>query len=206
MLSLRNLGRRKIRTILTVVSIAIGVAMIVSLLSITSGMEVNLMNAIRAMGGADITLYNASIGFQGFREGSRPMGFATGDRLLSESIVSEIQGIPGVYIVSPLLSISISIGNIPRVVIYGVDISSYLNVSNLNIVNGSFIARQGECVIGKALSEAIGIGIGDTLNITYQQTGNSIECNVVGIFVDWCRVSRECYIYIYGYKRCSENC
>lgn len=36
MLSLRNLGRRKIRTILTVVSIAIGVAMIVSLLSITS--------------------------------------------------------------------------------------------------------------------------------------------------------------------------
>jgi len=34
MLSLGNLGRRKIRTILTVVSITIGVAIIVSLLSI----------------------------------------------------------------------------------------------------------------------------------------------------------------------------
>jgi len=54
-LSLRNLGRRKIKTIPTVVSISIGVAMIASLLSITSDVEVNPMNAIRAMGGTNTT-------------------------------------------------------------------------------------------------------------------------------------------------------
>jgi len=77
LLAFKNLGRRKLRGVPTIVSIAIGAAMIVSLLSITSGMEVNLVNAVRSMGGADITLYNATAarGFGGFGGGFRPGGF-----------------------------------------------------------------------------------------------------------------------------------
>ena len=52
LLAFKNLGRRKLRGVLTIVSIAIGAVMVVSLLSITSGMEVNLVNAVRSMGGS----------------------------------------------------------------------------------------------------------------------------------------------------------
>jgi len=176
-LAFRNLGRRKARSLLTIAGIAVGVAMIISLLSITSGMEVTLRNAIRGIGGADITLFNASRGFEGF---SRV--FSGGGALLNESIVEEVQSIPGVYLASPLLTISTSMGGVPRVTIYGVDPQSYLSVSSLNVVEGHFISGQGECVVGRALSNSLGVSVGGSLSIVYEQTGGSIECRVVGIF------------------------
>jgi len=186
LLAFRNLGRRKLRGVLTIVSIAIGAAMVVSLLSITSGMEVNLVNAVRSMGGADITLYNATAarGFGGFGGGFRPGGFMYVARpMLNESILDTVLSIPGVYAASPQLSTVATIGEGQSVTVNGVDPSTYVNVTGgLNIVNGSFISNPGECVVGRALADSLNLTLGSLINITFQQTGNTLSCSVVGIF------------------------
>jgi len=186
LLAFRNLGRRKLRGALTIVSIVIGAAMVVSLLSITSGMEVNLVNAVRSMGGADITLYNATAarGFGGIGGGFRPGGFTYAARpMLNESVLDTILSIPGVYAASPQLSTVATIGGSQSVTVNGVDPSTYVNVAGgLNIVNGSFISNPGECVVGRALADSLNLTLGSTINITFQQTGSTLSCRVVGIF------------------------
>jgi len=180
-LAFKNLGRRKARSVLTIAGIAVGVIMVVSLLSITSGMEVVLKSTLRDIGGVDIVVFNASRGFE-THPGVFNVMVARSRALLSESIVEGVRSIPGVYLASPLLVIPASVGGIHGVVVYGVDPESYLNVASLNVVEGRFVSGQGECVVGRALSSALHASIGDSLRIVYEETGGSIECRVVGIF------------------------
>ena len=57
----RNLSRRKLRTGLTVAGIAVGVALILVLLSLVAGIDVQVKSSIRSLGGVDIIVYNSTI-------------------------------------------------------------------------------------------------------------------------------------------------
>ena len=96
-MSFRNLRRRRSRTILTVSGIVIGIAMTFVFLSLVSGLDVQTTQLIRAIGGADITLYNSTR--------IAPRQILTGQaNPLNESLLSTVSSINGVYAVSPQLA------------------------------------------------------------------------------------------------------
>ncbi|MEM2539299.1 MAG: macrolide ABC transporter permease, partial [Candidatus Bathyarchaeia archaeon] len=70
-LAARNLKRRKLRTALTASGIVVGISMMLILLSLVSGMEVQARHMVRALGGADITVSNST----SFRGGVGGGGF-----------------------------------------------------------------------------------------------------------------------------------
>jgi len=175
----RSVKRRKLRTALSALSVAVGVAMIIGLLSLTAGMGETLRGGLRGLKGADIVVYNASRpgAFGGF--GAFGRGFAV-PRLLDYSAVSsEIMRIPGVYAVSPVLSFSTSIGG-TRITVYGVDASTFSEVSSLTLVEGRLISGPGEAVVGRALADELNLSLGSQVVITYNTSSQTFS--VVGIF------------------------
>jgi ABC-type lipoprotein release transport system permease subunit len=130
-LALRSLKRRKLRTTLTVSGIVVGVTLMFVLLSLTSSMDVQSRQMIRALGGADITVSNSTMmGRFGFE------GFPGSSRTIDESITELIDQIVGVYAVSPQLSLNGYINGL-RVTLNGIDPATYfVVVGELNIING----------------------------------------------------------------------
>lgn len=182
----RNFGRRRTRTILTIIGIAIGIGLTFSLLSISATGTQRSAELIRRLTGADITIYNASRGVmqQGF-VGRRMGGFfptAMPTNLIDLSIVNTLSAIPEIEVISPLLSFRAYLNSAAMVTVYGVDISTYRNVSNLDIVEGTFLQNSTafQAVIGKSLSDDYNISVGDAITL---QVGNSTwDFKVVGIF------------------------
>jgi len=106
----RNLCKRRLRTVLTVAGIAIGVGLLLSLLTISATGSRSAAEVIRRLTGADIIVYNASrIPFG--REIGMPMqraqpfpGFSDFRNLVDLSVYSAIASVPGVSVASPVIS------------------------------------------------------------------------------------------------------
>ncbi|MEM1607336.1 MAG: FtsX-like permease family protein [Candidatus Bathyarchaeia archaeon] len=182
-LAARNLKRRKLRTALTASGIVVGISMMLILLSLVSGMEVQARHMVRALGGADITVSN-STSFRGGVGGGGFFGALPSPSTLDASILDVVGGIPGVYAVSPQFSFSGSI-NGRRVTVYGVVPSLYEVVtSGLNIVEGRFLAEDsgGEIVLGKALMELLNLTLGQTVSLSVGQEGVERNFTIVGVF------------------------
>ncbi|MEL9940350.1 MAG: FtsX-like permease family protein [Ignisphaera sp.] len=182
----RNFSRRKIRTVLTIIGISIGIGLTFSLLSITATGTQRSAELIRRLTGADITIYNATRGAmqQGF-VGRRIGGFFPMDmptNLIDLSIIDTLSMIPEIEVISPLLSFRAYLNSVTMVTVYGVDISTYRNVSNLDIVEGAFLQNPTafQVIIGKSLSDDYNISVGDAISL---QVGNSTwSFKVVGVF------------------------
>ena len=110
-----NLFRRKTRTILTALSMAVGVMCIVVLISVGLGYEQAYRESIEAMGSLtkiDVTPANSDYGRTA---------------VLNEKAVEAFRGIDGVEAVTPVLQQSayIATGNFVNMVrVYGIDLST----------------------------------------------------------------------------------
>jgi len=172
----RNVKRRKLRTALSALSVAVGVAMIIGLLSLTAGMGEAIRGGLRGLTGADIVVYNASrLG----AFGGLGRGFAAPMLLDYSAVSSEIMKIPGVYAVSPVLSFPTSIGG-TRITVYGIDASTFSEISSLTLVEGRFISGPGEALVGRELADELNLGLGSQVVITYNASSQAFS--VVGIF------------------------
>jgi putative ABC transport system permease protein len=175
-MAFRSLGRRRLRTGLTVSGITVGVAMMFILLSLASGMENQTTQMIRALGGADITVYNATTpgrgGFGGF------FGVA---RTLNESLTQTIYQISGVYAVSPQLSFTGYV-NGTRITLNGIDPTTYSAVTGgLNVVNGVSISENDEIVLGKAVADSLNATVGENITVSTTTSGGH-AFTIVGIY------------------------
>jgi len=174
-MAFRSLGRRRLRTGLTVSGIIVGVAMMFILLSLTSGMENQTRQMVRALGGADITVYNATTLGRG--------DFFRVARTLNQSLTQSIVQIPGVYAVSPQLS-STGYVNGTRVTLNGIDPATYSAViGGLNVVHGASISENDEykIVLGKAVADSLNATVGENVTVGPTLTeGQSFT--IVGIF------------------------
>ncbi|MEM3715786.1 MAG: FtsX-like permease family protein [Candidatus Bathyarchaeia archaeon] len=182
-LAVRNLKRRKLRTALTASGIVVGISMMLILLSLVSGMEVQARSMVRVLGGADITVSNSTL-FRGGMGGGGFFGALPSPSTLNASIVDVVGRIPGVYAVSPQFSFSGSI-NGRRVTVYGVVPSLYeIVIGGLNIVEGRFLAENssGEIVLGKALMEFLNLTLGQTVSLSSGQGGVERSFTIVGVF------------------------
>jgi putative ABC transport system permease protein len=178
-MSWKNLSRRKLRTGLTVSGIVVGIAMTFVFLSLVSGMDVQAAQLIQRLGGADITIYNAT------RLG-REQIIAGAINTLDASLLTTVQEVDGVYVTSPQLTFVGSI-NRTRAFINGIDATSYEIVTGgLNVIEGTGLAEgaQDAVVLGKTIADTLEVHVGShvTLNdlstfevIGIYETGNALQ-------------------------------
>jgi putative ABC transport system permease protein len=176
----RNLSRRRLRTGLTVAGITVGVALILVLLSLVAGIDAQVKSSIRSLGGADITVYNATI------TGARQSFFLGSSATLNESMVSDIAGLPNVYAVSPQSTEVVEV-NSTLAPIWGIDPRTFDIVSGgLNLVEGREIAQNDTyvAVLGKGLQQLFNASLNDQVSLQGRPPFNSNNYNlaVMGVY------------------------
>ncbi len=200
-MAFRSLRRRKMRTVLTVSGIVVGVGMILVLLSLAAGTSVRTTGLLRNLTGAEITVVNSTrpsfgggggfgggSGFGGGRGGGAlgfQLLFGTGDPI-GQSIANTIGNMSGVYGTSPQLTITGYVNN-STAFFYGVDPNTYSSVTNgINIVNGSMLSSSSESnqiVLESTFAANLNISVGSV--VTAGPYANSTELanyTVVGMY------------------------
>ena len=155
-LIIKNPFRNKTRTSLAIVGIAIGIATIVALGLVTSGLQASTQTTLKA-GAAEITVTHT---------GSNDFGSTSGS--INESRVTNIQNISGVKEAAGILRATTNIegssGN--GLSISGID-SSKLNLMGVDNINGTIYSNgsTNEIILGKTAAESLNKSIGDNITI-----------------------------------------
>ncbi|MEM4517678.1 MAG: FtsX-like permease family protein [Desulfurococcaceae archaeon] len=199
-ISFKDLLSRKTRTILTVLGIAVGIALLFSLVALVSGMESQSASMIRRLTSADITVRNTTLSEFTGPTGVAPIGgfrqMQRSSSYINESVLSFIQGLSGVYAVTPVLTVYASLNN-SFVALQGIVPSEYqLVTGSLNIVDGEFFSCMDcpEAVIGKALADRLNITVGDNVTLTVNETQMSLR--VTGIYESGLQFFEATNIYV----------
>lgn len=161
----KNLVRRGVRTLLTVVGLSIGIAAVVAMLGIAWGFERSFL-AINEAKGIDLMVVRAGVS----------------DKLtssLDESLAGAIRKIPGVREVagSYMDVVSFEEANLVSVLVNGWEPGSLL-FRGIRLLKGRALARGDDhvAVLGRVLAMNLGKSVGDSLNVA----GESFK--VIGIF------------------------
>ena len=165
---LKNLWRRKTRTLLTVLGIAIGVAAVVSLGAIGAGI-VESYGSILSNPTTDITVS---------QKDAIDISFSA----LDEDLLPRIQAVPGVEVVDPVVVGFVQSENLPFFIVFGYETDS-LAIRRYNVVEGKPITGQREILLGMKAAEDLKLGVGGTVRlygVPYQivgiyETGQALE-------------------------------
>ena len=197
----------KTQSTLILVGIAVGVAVIVFLTALITGLQVNIIN--RTLG------TQAHIKVQPTEERNRILPSASGSaHLLLESkraqrlrsinnwqqVRDVLDTLPRVTAVSPLISgpaFARRGAALQSVALVGIDAPRYLRIIPIqdNIVAGVFRIGAGDTVIGKQLATDLGMHVGDKLRLDGGQGRESVV-NVAGIFQLGVRELDARYVYL----------
>jgi ABC-type antimicrobial peptide transport system permease subunit len=146
-LPLRNLMRRRLRTIISATGIGIGVATLVMLGGMTEGI-IDQLNGLAGSGGAgQISIMQKKVA---------DLSLST----LDERMVSQIQAMPDVKAVSPMLMGFVMTPDMPFLMIGGIDPNSSA-MEHYKLVEGRYIQRPNEVVLGKVAAENYKVNPGD---------------------------------------------
>lgn len=147
--SFRNLWRRRTRTLISATGIGIGVATLVMLGGLVDGM-IGQLNGLAGSGGlGNITVMQRDVA---------DMSLSS----LDERVARQLMAMPEIKSVSPFVIGFISNEQFPMFMIAGLDPSSAA-MSHYKLVDGRYVQRPNEIVIGKIASETYKVGIGDTM-------------------------------------------
>ena len=168
-LIIKNPFRNKTRTALAIVGIAIGIATIVALGLVTSGLQASTQTTLKA-GAADITVMH---------EGSNGFGSSSS---IDKSRVADIQNISGVKEASGILRATAetagsNMGPGGGLTVSGMD-SSKLSLMGIDSVNGSLYSNGStdEIILGKTAAQSLNKSVGDNISLF----GKNFK--IVGIF------------------------
>jgi putative ABC transport system permease protein len=194
-IAIRNLRHRKMRTVLTVSGIVVGVAMILVLLSLAAGTSAQTTGLLRNVVGSEITVVNSTTPtfsgggfvFNGTFPGRGSGGggsfvttFGAGNTI-NESLVNSIENMSGVFVASPQLSTSgyVDGGN---VFLYGIDPGTYSQAtSGLTITQGSDLSSTGQILLNSVTATNLGVTVGSQVTVGANSTGGA-KYTVVGIY------------------------
>jgi len=176
----RNLSRCKLRVGLTVAGMAVGVALILVLLSLVAGIDAQVRTSIRAMGGADIIVYNATI------TNPREAFLLGSSAVLNESTVETIAYLPNVHAVSPQLT-EVVIVNETLAPVWGIDVKTFYEAAGgLNIIDGKIVGENenNTAVLGKSLFDLFNMTVGQSVFIHARPPhhNNNVTLTVVGVY------------------------
>lgn len=160
-LIVKNPFRNKTRTSLAIIGIAIGIATIVALGLVTSGLQASTESTLKA-GAAEITV---------IKTGSNSFGSTGGS--IDDSRVADIKNISGVKDAAGILRASASVEGSQSVgpggggfSVSGMD-SSKLNLVGIDSINGTIYSNgsANEIIIGKTAAQDLNKTVGDTITI-----------------------------------------
>ncbi len=149
--AIRNLWRRRTRTLLSATGIGIGVATLVALGGMSKGILDQLNMLAGSSGAGNITLMQRKVA---------DLSLST----LDERMVSQLQAMPGVKAVSPFLMGFVMTADLPFFLIGGVDPNSAA-MSHYRIVEGRGIERPNEVLVGKTAAKNYKLAVGDSLTL-----------------------------------------
>lgn len=159
--ALRNLLRRPIRSIMTIVGLGVGVGFIVAISGIALGTE-RLITEMLSAGQADILAEQA---------GASDMMFSA----IEERSIDQVRLHPEVRSVSRMVLGTSNVPGLPFFIIYGLDPrEEYLK--HYRVQEGRTLQRPGEILLGRLAANSLEKDVGDTLRLS----GGSFT--IVGIF------------------------
>jgi ABC-type antimicrobial peptide transport system permease subunit len=159
MLLVRNLLRRKTRTFLTLLGIAVGIAAIVSLVALSSGVVANYLEVTQRTG-ADITI-------QAVQSEGQALTLGTG---FDEELVERLRALPEVKHASGMLYTMVRASDLPMFIIFGYE-PAELGIKHFKVIEGVSLAeadpraRRGgkPMILGKTAADSLDKGLGDTV-------------------------------------------
>jgi putative ABC transport system permease protein len=146
-----NLQRRMARTIFTAAGIALGVAMIVALLSFTEGLR-NAAAGFVHLGGSDLGVFQANV--------SDPTA-----SILPASTVGRLAAHPGVARATPLVLMVEGVGSDPAAVVFGAEPSGFFNQSLVIVDGRPPTAGTREITVGDRLAAQLHLHPGSVLAV-----------------------------------------
>lgn len=157
----RDLWRRPIRTALTMVGIAIGIAAVIALVGMAAGYEKGIVKQLDVIG-IDVIVSNMEGGLM-------PKAF-------DESIRDQIAALPGAAEVTTVLMQMLSVEDAPMIMVSGRAWEGF-TWEKLTVVDGRLPVDAGEraVVLGTLAAEMLGKKVGDPIQIETE------EFSVVGI-------------------------
>lgn len=158
---LKNLWRRKARTFLTLMGVAIGVAAVVALGGLAEGF-INSFGTILTSSGADIIV----------TQGDAP------DILFSavdEGVGSQISALPGVKGVSGVLMGMVTTPDVPYFVVFGLDPKEF-GLRHYRVVEGQTIMGSRQILMGRTAQKNFHKKLGDYYKV------QDISFRIVGIY------------------------
>ncbi|HEU4975026.1 MAG TPA: ABC transporter permease [Baekduia sp.] len=160
-LVLADLRRHVARTVLTATGVAMGVATIVALLSVTAGIERSAAGLIH-LGGSELGMFQAGVG---------ELTAST----LPRSLVPRVRAEPGVRDAAP---IAVATGELPSersFLLFGVEPQGFV-ARRVVFLAGRPMAAAGEAALGDAAARQLHLGVGDRLPLA------SGAVRIVGVY------------------------
>ena len=155
--ALENLSANKMRSILTVLGIVIGVGAVIAMLSIGRGAQDSITSRIESMGTNLVYVSPGSTSSSGVQGGSGSAGTLTLDD------ADTITGLQNVVAVSSVTNSMVQVvyqGNNTRTRLMGVT-PEYVTVSSMTLSDGEFISESNQS--SRALVVVLGSGVAETL-------------------------------------------
>jgi len=167
---LRNLWRRRTRTLLTLLGIAIGIACIVTLVALSSGVAANYIEATNRT--------EAHFTLQAVQEEGAALTFGTG---FDDRIVEELRRMPEIKEAAGMVYTMVSVPGSPLFLIYGYEPDQAV-IKRFRVTQGVTLAehqsRRGgrPLLLGKTAADKLHKGVGGTLQV------EEMAFRVVGIY------------------------
>jgi putative ABC transport system permease protein len=146
-LSFNNLSHRGLRSWLTIVGIIIGVAAVVSILSIGSGMQQTISSQLRAFGADILTISPGfarafGIGFGRQEQPTRMQQVGTTNSVLTEKDIQVIKSIPKIQLVNGIISGRVNVTYLTqsaRISVQGIDPLAWKEMTNVELEYGRYL-------------------------------------------------------------------
>ncbi len=149
-LAFSNIKRRKIRSAICVLAVALGITLLLVLVGLCSGVISESSRRIINIGADIIVQPTGSSYFLGLRSGNLPLAYS-----------DKLKEVDGVGEVSPVMTWTTTINNVIHV-IYGIDLESFEKVgAGLTLKDGSYWKSNGEVMVDERLANAGGYKVGD---------------------------------------------
>lgn len=206
-LAVRFLREGRIQSALILVGIAVGVAVIVFLTALITGLQYNIIDRtlgtqahIRVLSPDDVNrvLPPATGVLQLILETPRAQRLRSINNW--QQVRDALDVLPDVTAVSPVVSgpaLARRGEAVESVALVGIDVARYTRILPLrkDIIAGQLRVGAGEAVIGSQLAHDLGVGVGDKLRLDAGQGSGSVV-NIAGIFELGVRELDARYVYL----------
>ena len=153
-LAVANVFQKKVRSIISLLAVGLGIALLLVLVGMTQGSIAEVANRIQNVGGDIIVQQAGSTNFLALKSGILPEKYR--ERLLE---------VPGVAAVSPVVTWTTSFRN-QLYVVYGIDPEQFSSIGGgLRMVDGRTLQAPGEVVVDSRMAAATQIAVGDDIDM-----------------------------------------